>query len=105
MLCFMLAHTEVELCMLPTCPTCSFPVPSSLCLLTPCPPLPQFIEGRGRLVDAHTVEVGGKKYTAQNILVATGARAFVPKFEGSEHCIVSDHILEVPKVGGDELSA
>ncbi|KAL6771736.1 GSR2 [Auxenochlorella protothecoides x Auxenochlorella symbiontica] len=57
-----------------------------------------FIEGRGRLVDAHTVEVGGKKYTAQNILVATGARAFVPKFEGSEHCIVSDHILEVPKV-------
>lgn len=27
--------------------------------------------------------------------VATGARAFVPKFEGSEHCVISDHALEI----------
>lgn len=31
--------------------------------------------------------------------VATGARAFVPKFEGSEHCIISDNALEIQEVG------
>jgi glutathione reductase (NADPH) len=61
-------------------------------------PALQYIEGRGRLVDQHTVEVNGKRVTARNILVATGARAFVPKFEGSEHCIISDDALELPEV-------
>jgi glutathione reductase (NADPH) len=56
------------------------------------------IEGRGVLVDAHTVEVAGRRVTARNILVATGARAFVPQFEGSERCIISDNALELPAV-------
>lgn len=30
------------------------------------------IEGRGKIVDAHTVEVAGKQYTAKYILVAVG---------------------------------
>ena len=127
----------------------------------------QYIEGRGKLVDAHTVDVGGKRITARHILselqthrtcrfamsgmsgtprsrtlpfvshteavqadahkpacsaasatvggpqltprpllatlacpaaVATGARAFVPKFEGSEHCVISDNALEIQEV-------
>lgn len=58
----------------------------------------QYIEGRGKLVDAHTVDVGGRRVTARNILIATGARAFVPPFEGHEHCIISDNALEVPEV-------
>lgn len=64
------------------------------------PPIntPQFIEGRGKIVDAHTVEVDGQRFTAKNILVATGARAFVPDFPGSEHCIISDHVLELDEV-------
>lgn len=33
-------------------------------------------------------------------MVATGARAFVPSFEGSEHCIISDDALELPEVRG-----
>jgi glutathione reductase (NADPH) len=41
-------------------------------------------EGRGKIVDPHTVEVNGKKYTARNIVIATGGRAFVPKFDGHE---------------------
>lgn len=57
-----------------------------------------YIEGRGRLVDAHTVDVGGKTVTARNILIATGARAFVPPFEGSDLCMISDNALEVQKV-------
>lgn len=37
-------------------------------------------EGEGRIIDAHTVEVGEKdgtkhQYTAKNILIATGSRA------------------------------
>lgn len=36
------------------------------------------IDGRGRLVDEHTVEVGGKQYTAERILLATGAGLSFP---------------------------
>src|SRR5436309_880007 len=32
----------------------------------------EIIEGRGVLVDPHTIDVGGRRYTAENILVATG---------------------------------
>lgn len=32
-------------------------------------------KGVGTLVDAHTVEVGGKKITAENIIIATGSQA------------------------------
>lgn len=35
---------------------------------------------------------------ARNILIATGGRAHVPKFEGSELCIISDNALEVQQV-------
>ena len=74
-------------------------VPLLSCSAPPPPPLaPQYIEGRGTLLDAHTVDVGGRRVTARNILIATGARAFVPKFEGSELCEISDHALEVPEV-------
>lgn len=58
----------------------------------------QFIEGRGRLLDAHTVAIGDRVLTARHILIATGARAFVPKFDGHELCIVSDNVLELDKV-------
>lgn len=55
-------------------------------------------EGRGKIVDPHTVEVNGKKYTARNIVIATGGRAFVPKFDGHELAIVSDHVLAIENV-------
>ncbi|KAI8107190.1 hypothetical protein M9434_001834 [Picochlorum sp. BPE23] len=55
-------------------------------------------EGRGTIVDPHTVEVNGKRFTAKNIVIATGARAFVPPFEGSELAIVSDHVLDMQSV-------
>lgn len=58
----------------------------------------EFIEGRGRLVDPHTVEVDGKQYMARHIVVATGGRAFVPTFPGSEHTIISDNVLELQEI-------
>lgn len=55
-------------------------------------------EGRGKIVDPHTVEVAGKTFTAKNILIATGGRAFVPKFEGHELAMISDHALAIKSV-------
>ena len=67
----------------------------------------ELVEGRGRLVDPHTVEVAGKRYTAAHILVATGSRPFLPEIPGIEHALTSDGALglrELPRrlaiVGG-----
>jgi glutathione reductase (NADPH) len=53
------------------------------------------IEGRARLVDAHTVEVDGKRFTAANILVATGAHPVLPAIPGIEHAITSNEALDL----------
>ena len=59
----------------------------------------EYMEGRGKIIDAHTVEVSGHgRFTAKNIVVATGARAFVPPVSGSEHTIISDQALELSEV-------
>jgi glutathione reductase (NADPH) len=55
----------------------------------------KLIEGRGRLVDAHTVEVNGQRYTAKHILLATGSRPFLPEVPGIEHAITSDGALNL----------
>ncbi len=52
--------------------------------------------GRGRLIDAHTVAVGDQSYTAEHILIATGARPWVPDFPGREHVAISDRVFELP---------
>lgn len=48
------------------------------------------LEAHARLVDEHTVEVAGKRYSAGHILVATGGWPFIPEFPGSEHAITSN---------------
>lgn len=53
------------------------------------------IEGRGRLVDAHTVEVAGKRYTAAQILIAAGAHPVVPAVPGIEAAITSNEALDL----------
>lgn len=58
----------------------------------------RLIEGRGRLVDAHTVEVKGQHYTAKHILVATGSHPFLPELPGIEHAITSDEALSLPEL-------
>lgn len=54
------------------------------------------IEGRGKIVDEHTVEVKGKHYKTKHILVAVGGRAFVPDLLGKEFAITSDEALDLP---------
>jgi glutathione reductase (NADPH) len=58
----------------------------------------EIIEGRGVLVDPHTVEVAGRAYTAENILIATGGHPTVPAIPGIEHVISSNEALDLPKL-------
>ena len=54
----------------------------------------QVIDGRGRLASANSVEVDGKTYTADRILVAVGARPSLVDVPGIEHVITSNEALE-----------
>lgn len=57
-------------------------------------------DGRGRLVDRHTVEVGGQRVTADKILIATGGRPWVPEIPGAGLGITSDeafHLDSLPE--------
>lgn len=71
----------------------------------------KIINGKASLVDAHTVSVNNKNYTAEKILITTGGWPFIPDFEGSEHAITSNevfHLKELPKkvlvVGGGYIA-
>jgi glutathione reductase (NADPH) len=46
-------------------------------------------------VDAHSVQVGDRRFTAQHVLVATGGMPFVPDVSGKEHVIVSDAMFDL----------
>ena len=57
-------------------------------------------EARATLIDAHTLDVGGDKVTADKILIATGGRPSTDDAPGTEHAIVSDdafYLEELPK--------
>ncbi len=69
------------------------------------------VEGRATIVDAHTVEVEGKQYSTENILVATGGWPTVPEIPGSEHAMTSNEMFfldELPRkaiiVGGGYIA-
>jgi glutathione reductase (NADPH) len=55
----------------------------------------ELLEGFGRLVDEHTVEVGGTTYTANHILIATGSWPVLPDIPGIEHAITSNEALDL----------
>jgi len=55
----------------------------------------RLLEGRARVLDAHTVEVAGRTYTAAHILVATGGWPTLPAIPGIQHCITSNEALEL----------
>lgn len=48
------------------------------------------LEGHARLLDAHSVEVDGQRFSAKHILVATGGWPQVPDIPGKEHAITSN---------------
>jgi len=50
----------------------------------------ELIDGYAKLVDGHTVDIDGKKVTAETILVAVGGWPMMPKVEGGELAITSN---------------
>jgi glutathione reductase (NADPH) len=69
------------------------------------------ITGRAQVLDAHTVAVDDKGYTAERILVATGGWPFVPDIPGKQHIVTSNDMFfleQLPKriviVGGGYIA-
>ena len=71
----------------------------------------QLIEGHARFVSSNEVDVGGKRYTARHVLIATGGWPKVPDIPGKEHIITSNeafYLKQLPKrmvvVGGGYIA-
>lgn len=69
------------------------------------------LEGHARIVDAHSVELGGQRYSAKHILIATGGWPQIPDVPGHEHAIGSNEAFfleQLPKrvlvVGGGYIA-
>lgn len=58
----------------------------------------ELLDGRGVIVDAHTVEVAGKRYTTDKILVAVGGWPSTPDVPGIEHVISSNEALDLKEL-------
>jgi glutathione reductase (NADPH) len=55
----------------------------------------RLIQGHARLLDTHTVEVGGARYSAERILLASGGMPAWPDIPGAELGITSDGFFEL----------
>ena len=53
------------------------------------------IEGRARFVDQRQIEVAGRRYSAEHIVIATGGRPVVPPVPGADLGITSDGFFEL----------
>ncbi|MDD5577679.1 MAG: glutathione-disulfide reductase [Methylobacter sp.] len=69
------------------------------------------ITGRAQVLDAHTVAVNDKEYSAERILIATGGRPSIPHIPGREHIVISNEMFfleQLPKrtiiVGGGYIA-
>src|SRR5206468_11365750 len=58
----------------------------------------EILRGRATLIDPHTVELNGKRYTAKHILVATGSRPVMPPIAGRDHAITSDDAFQLERL-------
>ena len=68
-------------------------------------------DGRGTLIDRHTVKIGDKEYSAERILIATGGTPFLPNIPGIDMAITSNeafYLDELPSsiviVGGGYIA-
>ena len=55
----------------------------------------EMIEGAGRLTDPHTVDIDGRKVTAETILIATGGWPTMPDVPGIEHAVTSNDVFQL----------
>lgn len=71
----------------------------------------QLITGHARFIDSHHVEIEGKIYSAERVLIAVGSWPYIPDVEGREHVISSNELFyldELPEhatvVGGGYIA-
>ena len=57
----------------------------------------ELIPSRATFVDPHTVEVDGRKVTADKILIAVGGRPIKPNLPGMEYAITSNEMFHLPE--------
>lgn len=56
----------------------------------------QVFDARATFIDAHTLDVGGKRVTAERIVIATGGQAMKLDIPGAEHGMISDGLFTLP---------
>ncbi|KAH0891919.1 hypothetical protein HID58_054348 [Brassica napus] len=65
----------------------------------------KLIEGRGKVIDPHTIDVDGKIYTSRNILIAVGGHPFIPDIPGREYAIdFPSNAKKIAIVGGGYIA-
>lgn len=58
----------------------------------------ELIRGRATFIDPHTIEINGRKVTADKILIAVGGQSIKPKIPGIEHAITSREMFQLPQL-------
>ena len=58
----------------------------------------RLIRDRAQFIDAHTLEVGEQKITADHILIAVGGHASKPDIPGIEHAVTSKEMFHLPQL-------
>ena len=56
------------------------------------------IDGRGALLDANNVEIGGEQHSADTILIATGGWPALPEISGVALAITSNEAFDLPEL-------
>ena len=71
----------------------------------------ELIYGQTKFLDAHTLDVGGRKITSDKILIAVGAEAVKPNIPGIEYAITSRQMFELKQqpehlaiIGSDQIA-
>ncbi|GAP99489.1 FAD-dependent oxidoreductase [Leptolyngbya sp. NIES-2104] len=55
----------------------------------------ELIDGQARFLDAHTLEIGDRRVTANKILIAVGGNAVKPDLPGIENAITTRELLDL----------
>jgi glutathione reductase (NADPH) len=58
----------------------------------------KILRSRARLIDTHTIEAGGERFTTKYILVATGGWPVVPKIPGAELAVTSNEAFYLDRM-------
>lgn len=57
----------------------------------------EYLRGKARLIDTHTVDVDGKQFSAENLVIATGGYPSFPGIPGADLGISSDGFFQLPE--------